>query len=97
MDKVQVLTTCHVCHGASYLPTNEVLSTVDGRTYVRHVPCTACAGSGRETRWIDIRDFADLLFEQRELEQVESRPIHQRVNSDSELTLFDSQQKENIK
>ena len=68
MDKVQILTTCHVCHGASYLPTNEVMSNVDGRTYVRHVPCTACAGSGSETRWIDIRDFVDLLFEHEDIE-----------------------------
>lgn len=64
MDKIQILTTCHVCLGAAYLPTQEVMSSADGHTYVRHVPCTACQGSGKEARWIDIRDFADLLFKQ---------------------------------
>jgi DnaJ-class molecular chaperone len=73
MDKVQILTTCHVCHGASFLPTNEVMHSANGRNYVRHVPCTACAGSGRESRWIEIRDFADRLFDsQREEEETQN-------------------------
>ena len=54
MDKVQILTTCRACGGQAYLPTNEEMSTADGRTYIRHIPCVACAGSGRETRWIDL-------------------------------------------
>ena len=68
MDKVQILTTCRACGGKAYLPTNEVMTSADGHTYIRHVPCSACAGSGRETRWIDIRDFVDLLIEQRDSE-----------------------------
>ncbi len=47
MDKVQILTTCRACGGQAYLPTNEVMASADGRTYIRHVPCTACEGSGQ--------------------------------------------------
>ena len=60
MDKVQILTTCRACGGKAYLPTTEELSTA-GRTYFRHLPCTTCQGSGKETRWIDIQDFAYML------------------------------------
>jgi hypothetical protein len=60
MDKVQVLTTCRACGGQAYLLTSEEMSA-NGRKYFRHLPCTACQGSGKEARWIDLQDFAKLL------------------------------------
>ena len=32
MDKVQILTTCRACGGKAYLPTNEVMTSADGRS-----------------------------------------------------------------
>ncbi len=61
MDKVQILTTCRACGGQAYLPTSEEMS-VAGHKYFRHIPCTACQGSGKEARWIDMREFARMLM-----------------------------------
>ena len=60
MNKVQVLTTCRACGGKAYLPTDEEMG-VAGHKYFRHLPCTACQGSGKEARWIDLQDFAKML------------------------------------
>ena len=60
MDKIQILTTCRACGGKAYLPTNEEMS-ISGRTYIRHRPCYTCQGSGKEARWIDVQDFAQML------------------------------------
>ena len=59
-DEIQLRTTCRACGGKALLRTNEVLS-ISGWKFFRHVPCAACEGSGKETRWIEIRDFARLL------------------------------------
>ncbi len=91
MDKVQILTTCRACGGQAYLPTNEEMSTADGRTYIRHIPCVACAGSGRETRWINLLDFVRML------NAIAMEDGNPRANSDFGLALFNSKQKENIK
>ena len=92
MDKVQILTTCRACGGQAYLPTNEVMSTaqMDGHTSAIF-RCTACAGSGRETRWIDLRDFVRML------NAIAMEDGNPRANSDFGLALFNSKQKENIK
>ena len=63
MDKVQILTTCRVCDGQAYIPTNEVMTARDGHSYIRHRACYTCQGSGKEARWIDLREFAKLLAE----------------------------------
>jgi hypothetical protein len=91
MDKVQILTTCRACGGQAYLPTNEVMTSADGREYIRHIPCVACEGSGRETRWIDLHDFVRML------NAIAMEDGNPRANSDFGLALFDSKQKENIK
>ncbi len=62
-DKVQILTTCRACQGQAYLPTNEVMQASDGHYYIRHVRCTACQGSGMQTHWIPIREFAQMLLD----------------------------------
>jgi hypothetical protein len=60
MYKIQILSTCRACGGKAYLPTNEEMG-VAGHKYFRHLPCTACHGSGKEARWIDLPDFVKLL------------------------------------
>ena len=60
MDKIKILTTCRACGGKAYIPMDEEMST-SGRTYVRHRPCYTCQGSGKEARWIDVQDFAQIL------------------------------------
>ena len=60
MHEIQVRTTCRACGGKTLLRTDEVLS-ISGWKSFRHVPCVACEGSGKETRWIDVHDLARQL------------------------------------
>jgi hypothetical protein len=60
MVKVQILTQCEYCEGEAYLPVGEAVSNT-GETYQRFQPCTVCKGSGKQTRWVDLREFAELL------------------------------------
>ena len=60
--KVQILTPCEACHGAAYLPLGEAISPA-GEHYLRYAPCSICSGSGRQTRWIGLEQFALLLAE----------------------------------
>jgi len=32
-----------------------------GHKYIRHKPCPACAGSGKQTHWVDVHQLAMLL------------------------------------
>ena len=58
--KVHVLTRCETCDGEAYLPAGEAVSHT-GESYRRYEPCTACQGSGRQTRWISLEELAELL------------------------------------
>jgi len=60
MEKIQILTTCQACSGQAYVPVGEEVSHT-GAKYIRHRPCFACQGSGKQTRWIDVQEFAMLL------------------------------------
>jgi DnaJ-class molecular chaperone len=60
MEKIQILTTCQACSGQAYLPVGKEVSPT-GVKYIRHRPCFACQGSGKQTRWIDVQEFAMLL------------------------------------
>jgi len=60
MEKIQILTTCQACSGRAYVPVGEEVSPT-GTMYIRHRPCFACQGSGKQTRWIDVQEFANLL------------------------------------
>ena len=58
--KVQILTQCEDCEGEAYLPVDEEESNT-GEAYMRHEPCSKCQGSGKQTKWVSLREFADLL------------------------------------
>ena len=60
MEKIQMLTTCQACNGRASVPVREEVS-LTGAKYIRHRPCFACQGSGKQTRWIDVQEFAMLL------------------------------------
>ena len=60
MEKIPILTTCQACSGQAYVPVGEEISTT-GVKYIRHRPCFACQGSGKQTRWLDIQEFTNLL------------------------------------
>ena len=60
MIKVHILTTCEHCGGEAYLPIGEAESYT-GEKYTKYRPCPQCQGSGRQSKWIDLRAFADLL------------------------------------
>ena len=60
MNKVQLLTTCQACSGQAHVPIGEEVSPT-GVKYIRHRPCFACQGSGKQTLWIDVQEFAMLL------------------------------------
>ncbi len=58
-----------------------------------HPPCSlhGLRRRGKETRWIDLRDFVRML------NAIAMEDGNPRANSDFGLALFDSKQKENIK
>jgi DnaJ-class molecular chaperone len=60
MEKIQILITCQSCNGHAYVPVGEEISTT-GVKYIRHRPCFACQGSGKQIRWIEVQEFEMLL------------------------------------
>ena len=85
MIKVQILTKCKHCDGEAYLPVGESESYT-GETYMRYEPCPQCQGSGKQTQWISLKEFADLLeravsFEPDYLELASHKPISQYADS----------------
>jgi DnaJ-class molecular chaperone len=60
MEKIQILTTCQACSGQAYVPVGEEVSPT-GVKYIRHRPCFACQGTGKQTHWIEVQEFAMLL------------------------------------
>jgi len=60
MDTIPIKTTCQACQGEGYLPTGETF-VLAGRKHNRVAPCAACEGSGKEIRWVDLSDFANML------------------------------------
>lgn len=60
MIEVHILITCEHCGGEAYLPIGEAESHT-GEQCTRCQPCPQCQGSGRQSRWIGLRAFADLL------------------------------------
>ena len=73
MDRVQILTTCKVCKGKAFFPTEEEIF-IGGWKYYRHKPCNTCHGSGRQIIWIDLSELARLLDEIRN-----DRPPHKGI------------------
>jgi hypothetical protein len=62
MFKVRVLSKCLQCNGEAYLPIEECEDS-NGRTYTRYMPCPTCEGSGNQPQWINLEDFARLLYQ----------------------------------
>lgn len=60
MTKVQVLTRCDHCQGQAYLPAGEA-QDAQGHSYIRHIPCPMCAGSGMTAKWVSLQEFTKLL------------------------------------
>jgi hypothetical protein len=61
MNKVQILTICQACSGRAYVPVGEETSCT-GTKYIRHRPCFACQGSGKQVRWITLTDLVQMLL-----------------------------------
>jgi hypothetical protein len=60
MNKVQILTTWQACSGQTYIPVGEKVCST-GVEYIRHRPCIARQGSGKQALWIEVQEFAMLL------------------------------------
>jgi hypothetical protein len=60
MLKVHILSICSNCNGEAYLPMGEA-EDCQGHKYSRHIPCPSCEGSGNESKWVSLEDFANLL------------------------------------
>lgn len=58
--KVRVLTKCTHCDGKAYLPVGTAVNA-NGETYVRHLPCPICDGTGEASKWMNLEEFAVLL------------------------------------
>ena len=58
--KVHIRTTCSFCEGEAYLPVREAVSCT-GEHYTQHRRCAYCLGSGEQEKWVNLREFADLL------------------------------------
>ena len=85
MTKVNILTRCEHCEGDCYLPAGETESNT-GERYMRYEPCPKCNGVGRQTSWIGLREFADLLeravaFEPDYQELAQQQPISEYQDS----------------
>ena len=63
MIKVQILIPCEHCDGEAYLPDRQAISS-KGLPYTRYKPCPACDSSGKQTRWISLRELIDLLSDE---------------------------------
>ena len=61
MDTIPIKTTCQACQGEKYLPAGETF-VLEGRQHKRVAPCTACAGTGKQQKRVDLQDFANLLM-----------------------------------
>ena len=51
---------CEACQGKGYLPIGETF-ILAGRKHNRLGPCTACDSTGKQVKWVDLGDFANLL------------------------------------
>ena len=85
MIKVNILTRCEHCEGDCYLPVGEVESYT-GESYMRYEPCPECNGVGRQTKWVSLQEFADLLeravsFEPDWQELAQQNPVSQYQDS----------------
>ena len=60
MFKVNILDTCSYCRGKAYLLVGESTNW-RGEIYIRHQPCPVCEGSGNQSRWVSLTDFAEML------------------------------------
>ena len=60
MVKVRVLCKCEHCGGQAYLPTFEDVNR-KGESFMRHLPCPQCEGTGLAGKWIDLVEFLLLL------------------------------------
>ena len=60
MFKVNILVPCSYCQGQAYLPYGEATDG-NGRTYIRHVPCPICEGTGNAPKWVTLEEFAKLV------------------------------------
>ena len=85
MIKVKILLTCEFCDGEAYLPIGEAESYT-GERYIQYEPCSQCQGSGKQTKWVSLQEFADLLdreisFEPDYQELAYHKPISQYQDS----------------
>jgi hypothetical protein len=86
--KVQILIPCDVCEGEAYVPVEQAKS-YSGQPYTRYQPCAKCQGSGKQTKWISLLEFGELLsnvmsrdpMEPDYLELARKQPISQNVDS----------------
>ena len=60
MIKVKILTRCEFCGGQDYLTIGEAESYA-GEKYMQYEPCDQCQGSGKQARWVCLKELADLL------------------------------------
>lgn len=60
MIKIRILTTCDHCDGEAQLPTGEAVDT-KGEPYTRYKSCPYCEGTGLNPKWIELREFVDML------------------------------------
>jgi hypothetical protein len=62
MIKVQLLVRCDACKGQAYLSDCMDVSN-NGEPYQRYKPCLSCQGSGNQTKWVSLTEFAVQLEE----------------------------------
>ena len=60
MMKVRILDRCEVCDGEAYIFDYQDVDS-RGEQYDCYRPCEVCQGSGNQAKWVNLREFADLL------------------------------------
>ena len=67
MTKIQILTTCQHCNGEAYIKIGEAECYTE-EPHVLYEPCSKCQGSGTQTRWISLRELAELIQRETRME-----------------------------
>jgi hypothetical protein len=64
MIKINILIQCDHCQGAAYLPIREAVCC-NGERYIQHAPCPDCNGSGKQMKWVSLKELVPLLEDAR--------------------------------
>ena len=61
MNQIPIKTICNACQGEGVLATGQTF-VLAGRIHPLLKKCEACDGSGKLLTWVDVHQFAQMLY-----------------------------------